>query len=573
MKTLSKPLSVLMLSLGLAACANNPLMQKQSINTKAQEALKEGAQIAKGQALPMPKEISDELFESPKVEPAKSLAKKVEPRFDLVVTKAPVSQVLMGIVSGTPYSMVLHPDMAGEISVNLKDVTLFEALNSLRELYGLEYKMNGKQIYVEPQTLQTRVFQVNYITGSRKGSSGTKVSSGTISNTTNNNQSASAIVATPATTTTNEQSFASDVSMTSDNDFWGDIAGSLDSLIGKEGGRKLIINKQSGLIMVKAMPKEIRQVEKFLKLMQVTVDRQVILEAKIIKVELNDGSQQGINWTMFRRASDHNVSFGNVSGGTTLGTTGNLTTSSITSNLTSLANATGTGVSAVGNSMFAVALQGAKFSALLNFLETQGNVEVLSSPRIATINNQKAVLKVGTDAFFVTNVRTNVTASAGGAPVVTPDIQMQPYFSGISLDVTPQIDQDDNITLHVHPLISEVTQVNRTVTLSAASGGTYTIPTASSKINETDSIVRTRDGNVIAIGGLMTESSTRERSKIPGLGDVKGLGNLFRQKVEASTKSELVILLKSTVVRSGDNWAQDMLETQERIEKLKGEDF
>lgn len=197
-------------------------------------------------------------------------------------------------------------------------------------------------------------------------------------------------------------------------------------------------------------------------------------------------------------------------------------------------------------------------------------MEVLSSPRIATINNQKAVLKVGNDAFYVTNVKTNVTTTTGGA-IVTPDIQLQPYFSGISLDVTPQIDKEDNITLHVHPFISDVTQVNRTVTLSSANGGTYTIPTASSNINETDSIVRTRDGNVIAIGGLMSESIDNSRSKVPGLGDVKFLGNLFRQKDQSSIKTELVILLKSTVVRSGESWAKDMLESQDRIDKIKGD--
>ena len=137
--------------------------------------------------------------------------------------------------------------------------------------------------------------------------------------------------------------------------------------------------------------------------------------------------------------------------------------------------------------------------------------------------------------------------------------------------MTPQIDKDDNIILHVHPFVSDVTQVNRTVTLSSANGGTYTIPTASSNINETDSIVRTRDGSVIAIGGLMSESVDNTRTKVPGLGDVKFLGNLFRQKDLSSTKTELVILLKSTVVRSGDNWAQDMLESQDRVDKLKAD--
>jgi MSHA biogenesis protein MshL len=459
----------------------------------------------------------------------------------------------------------------------LKDVTLFEALNALRDLYGYEYKMTGKQIFVEPQTIQTRVFQVNYITGSRKGTSATKVTSGTVSNQGGGGGQAAAAsggtaVGTPASSgggAANLQVYASDVSMGTNNDFWGDMANSLNSMVGEESGRKVVINPQSGLIMVRALPKEIRQVERFLSLMQVTVDRQVILEAKILKVQLNRESQQGINWAFLRRGA-RDVTFGNVNGNSTIGPTGTITDGVVSSASPGfLANSSPI---PLGGAAFALAVQGGNFSALLTFLETQGNVEVISSPRIATINNQKAVLKVGNDAFFVTNVKTNVTTTTGGA-IVTPDIQLQPYFSGISLDVTPQIDRSDNIILHVHPFVSDVTQVNRTVTLSAANGGTYTIPTASSNINETDSIVRTRDGSVIAIGGLMSESIDNTRSKVPGLGDIKFLGNLFRQKDEISRKTELVILLKSTIVRGGDSWAQDMLDSQERIDKLKGESF
>ena len=585
MKTFVNTLGVMMIGAGLAGCTSNPFAPTNpSIQPKIQNELATAAAKAQAQLAPPPKEVTDELFEPLKIEPPKALAKRVEPRFDLVVNKAPASQVLMGIVSGSPYSIALSPELKGEITINLRDVTLFEALNALRDLYGYEYKMNGKQIFVEPQTLQTRVFQVNYITGSRRGSSATRVTSGTASgsgaggavgvagqaaamNGAMGVGTGSTGTGTPGTSgASNLQVYASDVSMRTNNDFWDEIASSLSNLIGEENGRKVVINSQSGLIMVKAMPKEIRQVEKFLSLMQVTVDRQVILEAKIIKVQLNRNSQQGINWAAARNIRGRDYTFGNVNGNTTLGETGTLTNGTLTS--------TGPGALAnsdpvsIGGSMFALAVQGKNFSALLNFLETQGNVEVLSSPRIATINNQKAVLKVGNDAFYVTNVRTNVTTTTGGA-VVTPDIQLQPYFSGISLDVTPQIDKDDNITLHVHPFISDVTQVNRTVTLSSANGGTYTIPTASSNINETDSIVRTRDGSVIAIGGLMSESVDNTRTKVPGLGDVKFLGNLFRQKDQSSTKTELVILLKSTVVRSGESWAQDMLDSQDRVEKLK----
>lgn len=583
MKTFVNTLGVMMIGAGLAGCTSNPFAPSNaSINPKIQSELTKSAAQAKAQVAPPPKEVTDELFEPLRIEPPKTLSKRAEPRFDLVVNKAPASQVLMGIVSGSPYSIALSPDLKGEISINLRDVTLFEALNALRDLYGYEYKMTGKQIFVEPQNIQTRVFQVNYISGARKGTSATKVTSGTVSNSSGGGGQAAAAsggtaVGTPAASgggAANLQVYASDVSMGTNNDFWGDMANSLNSMIGEEGGRKVVINAQSGLIMVKAMPKEIRQVEKFLSLMQVTVDRQVILEAKILKVQLNKDSQQGINWSAARFMRGRDVTFGNVNGNSTInGDAGSITNGNVTTspalNPGFLDNNSAVGL---GGSVFALAVQGKGFSALLTFLETQGNVEVLSSPRIATINNQKAVLKVGNDAFFVTNVRTNVTTTTGGA-IVTPDIQLQPYFSGISLDVTPQIDKNDNIILHVHPFVSDVTQVNRTVTLSSANGGVYTIPTASSNINETDSIVRTRDGNVIAIGGLMSESIDNTRTKVPGLGDIKYLGNLFRQKSEITRKTELVILLKSTVVRGGDNWAEDMLETQGRIDKLKGESF
>lgn len=580
--------NVVMISLasGLLGCASTPgMISEPSIKPHMQDALRESIKTMQGKALPVPKEVTDEMLQPLKIEPAKSLAKKIEPRFDLIVTKAPTSQVLMGIVTGTPYSMVLSPDLAGEISVNLKDVTLFEALNALRELYGLEYKMQGKQIYVEPQTLQTRVFQVNYIAGHRKGESGTRVSSGSLNASMGapgaaGGGAAPSLAATPvpgSANQTSQQSFASTVNTTTDSDFWADMEISLTNIVGNANGRSVIVNKQSGLIMVKALPKDIRQVEKFLSLMQVTIDRQVILEAKILRVQLNKGSQQGVNWAAFRRFGDTDVSFGNVSGNTTLGTTGNNTNGSVTTNSTSIRNSglsensvANIGATAIGSSMFALAMQGAKFSALLNFLETQGNVEVLSSPRISTINNQKAVLKVGTDELFVTNVSNNTTATTAGTTSF-PQVTLQPYFSGISLDVTPQIDRDDNIILHIHPLVSNVVSVNKQINLGGSTN--FNIPVPSSTINETDSIVRTRDGNVIAIGGLMTESNSNIRSKVPLLGDVKFLGNLFRQKEEGTFKSELVILLKSTVVRGGDNWAQDMLNSQQKFEALNGKDF
>jgi Type II secretory pathway, component PulD len=191
----------------------------------------------------------------------------------------------------------------------------------------------------------------------------------------------------------------------------------------------------------------------------------------------------------------------------------------------------------------------------------------VSSPRIATTNNQKAVLKVGTDDYFVTGISTNVTTgTAGGSNVVTPNITLQPFFSGIALDVTPQIDDDGNIILHVHPQVSVVAEKTKNVNLGDL--GTYTLPLASSTINETDSIVRVQDGSIVAIGGLMSQEQTTSRNGLPGISGVPGVGALFGQKSVLNRKRELVILMRSTVIKGEESWRTAAGDAQERMQAL-----
>ena len=223
-----------------------------------------------------------------------------------------------------------------------------------------------------------------------------------------------------------------------------------------------------------------------------------------------------------------------------------------------------TGLTAPG-AVFGLALQTNNFAALLTFLETQGAVNVLSSPRVATINNQKAVLKVGDDSFFVTNIQTTATTSGAGT-VTTPTITVQPFFSGIALDVTPQIDEDNNIILHVHPQVSRVVEQKKTIDLGSL--GVFVLPLASSSINETDTIVRVQDGNIVAIGGLMRQESASADSQVPGVGDVPGIGDLFKQRNRRTTKSEIVILMKPTIIRSDADWQRDLTNTRDRIRRL-----
>ncbi len=557
----------------LAGCAELDARKDDSAREQINAELTSAAQSKPQPAQPPAVEAA--LLPPLKLETPKA-SKALEARFDLAINNAPASQVFMSVVAGTRYSMLVHPDVRGNISVNLKDVTVFEALDAIRELYGYSYKVDGTRIFIQPLTMQSRVFQVNYLSASRKGASDVRVVSGSVSDSPIGTQPGAGMA--PTTTQGGGQSQAiqsARISTASEVNFWGELSTAVRAIVGAEDGRSVVVSPQSGVIVVRALPNELRAVESYLKATQLSVDRQVILEAKIIEVELNNNFQAGINWSAFSSGKNHGLSVGSAAPGTILQTSGPLATgvSSIdyvakTFTGSSLSSSPGsdliTDPSLIGG-LFGLAFQTSNFAALMQFLETQGNVQVLSSPRIATLNNQKAVLKVGTDDFFVTNVSS--TTTTGTATTTTPNVTLQPFFSGIVLDVTPQIDEDNNITLHVHPAISDVK--TKTSEIDLGDVGTLRLPLASSTVSETDSIVRARDGQVVAIGGLMKSASANDKSQVPLAGGIPLLGNLFKQTSRASVKKELVILLKPTIVRNGD-WSQDILQTRQRIQGMQG---
>ena len=496
-------------------------------------------------------------------------SKPLETKFDMTVNNTPVTQVFMAIVSGTRYSMLLHPEVGGNISLNLKDVTVFEALEAVRELYGYEYKVDGTRIYIHPISLQTRLFQVNYLTGQRKGESLLRVSGGSVGEAPAS--TAGTTTAVQSSPTGAGRSDSSKVTMSSSADFWDELSKSLTAIVGNDKGRSVVISPMSGVIVVRAMPDELRNVAAYLKASQVSIERQVILEAKIIEVQLNDGYQSGINWGGFgylKSSPESRGSFGQISPGASLNPNTADGAATLISNAVLSAIPGATLISSAENAgaMFGLAFQTSNFAALLNFLESQGNVHVLSSPRIATLNNQKAVLKVGTDEFFVTNVSSTTTATGGAGSVTTPSVTLQPFFSGIALDVTPRIDQNNEIILHIHPSVSQVSTVNKTV--NTGTGGTLNLPLASSSVSETDSVVRVRDGQIVAIGGLMRQATFDDRSGLPGLSRTSPL---FGQTSLRSEKRELVILLKPTVVDNDKDWSQDITQSRNRFSRLNGQ--
>jgi MSHA biogenesis protein MshL len=569
---------VLLLAIAVAAAAGCAEQWTRRDATYDRIGTEMDAAVAKRVKPAAPEAVSQALLPPLVVEMPRAEGAPLDQRFDLNVNNAPAGQVFMAIVSGTRYSMVVHPDVRDPISVNLKDVTVLDALETMRDLYGYEYRVQGNRITVLPITLQTRVFMVNYIQATRTGRSDVRVSSGSITDApTAPGAGAPGAPASATGAPPQRLTESSRVTTSSDSNFWGDIVKSITAIVGGGEGRNVIVNSQSGVVVVRALPAELRSVESFLKAMQVIVERQVVLEAKIIDVSLREGFEAGINWAGFRDSANSRAAGGVVRPGTTLSNTGPLSTptallpdgsidpaSSVTATLGAAASLAA-GAGAPG-AVFGLALQTSNFAALLAFIETQGSVNVLSSPRVATLNNQKAVLKVGQDDFFVTNVSTTSTTS-GTSSTISPTITVQPFFSGIALDVTPQIDANNNIILHVHPQVSRVIEQRKVVDLGTL--GVFTLPLASSSINETDTIVRVQDGNIVAIGGLMRQETLNAGSQVPGLSDVPGLGLLFQQRNTRTTKSEIVILLKPTIVHSDRNWQQDLSDTRDRLRALE----
>ncbi|PHR84242.1 MAG: pilus (MSHA type) biogenesis protein MshL [Colwellia sp.] len=548
MKKLKLKIALSTLLLTISGCQTTP-DQPVDMKEGLEQAISETKVLNSPKPLTqVPNSVQQELMQENMAQAKQGLLS--EKRLEVSATSVAAKNFFTALVDGSSYSIAIHPEVSGSISLSLTDVTLTEVLRVVEDIYGFDIRHSGNVIQVYPAGIRTETIALNYLFLKRFGTSSTSVNSGGVSendpnnnsnsNSSNNNSSNNGSNNGSNGNNQNSQNSNSGINIYTENesDFWTELKETLTAFVGTEGGRSVIISPQAGLVTVRGLPAEITAVKKFINDTETHLHRQVIIEAKIMEVTLNDEYQQGVHWDEVL-GSLGSTDF-------TFSTNGNIAGNVISSKI---------------GGATSLSFSGPDFSGVIDLLQTQGNVQVLSSPRITVTNNQKAVIKVGEDEYFVTDVSS--TTTTGTSTTTTPEVELTPFFSGIALDVTPQIDKDGSVILHVHPSVTLTQEQNKVIKIGEQ---VLVLPLAQSRVRESDTIIRAKSGEIVVIGGLIETYQVDKESKTPLLGDIPLLGGLFKSISQVTQKRELVILLKPVVIGQ-DTWKTQLQDARSLLKK------
>ncbi|MFH1147843.1 MAG: secretin and TonB N-terminal domain-containing protein [Pseudomonadota bacterium] len=447
----------------------------------------------------------------------------LERLYTITMRDSDIKSVLLSFSRSGTFNIVVDPMVTGTVTMDLKRVTLEEALKAILTPLGYRYRKEKGNITVYKPEMETRIFTLNYLTACRKGKVAVKCDT-----------AGSAAEKQDATEVNTEQT----------NDVWAEMQNGIDKMLSKEG--KAFVSKSASTLVVTDYPDRLDKVAEYLETVEGTTQRQVLIEASIIEVTLSDKYQMGLNWNQILGASLPQPNVFDPSGTDTIldrfGVHGSIGQSTFAGNTTP-------GSWQTGALAFSFSL--GDLSGVLHALSAQGSTEIISKPRLTTLNNQTAVIKVGTeDSYFTQEVETSTVNQ-----IIRYEIHF--FTVGVVLDVTPQIGSGDEITMHIHPVITERTGEK---TMPTGLGGDVTVPIVN--IREASSVVRVKSGQTLIVAGLLLDKNKEQINGVPGLKNIPYLGGLFRYKSMEKVKTELIVALTPTIVsgRKGNDLAKDQFE-------------
>jgi MSHA biogenesis protein MshL len=480
----------------------------------------------------------------------------------LSVVNQDVAVVVRELAAKFGLQYQIDPGVRGTVNATLRNKTLHEALSAVMP-QGVTYELQDGIIRVGPARIMTRIFSMDYVAISRVGTASTIIQRRLGANAINGATGIGTVGVVGGIGAQNNGLGAAGfgvgadvISAVSVADAWEEVRVAVEGLvfdtpatgapavapqipgvglgagIGSAGrpfsrvgpdGRRLIINPMAGTVTVAAFPAQLQQIDLFLRSFESSIQRQVLIEAKIVEVNLDRSFEFGIDWNVIARSGSSTLRFSSALPSRTPADPSQRPT---------------------GNVEFTLAGGSDQITVVLNALETQGDVRVLSSPRVSALNNQRAVFDV-TTGEIVFNVSQTLVANPtpGGAATPITQVTPQQVNVGIVLDVLPQIGADNTVTMNIRPV---VTSVARTASFTGPDGTVFSAPVIDTR--ESDTMARLRAGETIIIGGLMQTRREKVRGGIPGLKDIPLLGALFTSYRDIDRKAELVIFLTPTII-------------------------
>ena len=486
--------------------------------------------------------------------------------YSVVVNNVRVQELLFALARDARLNVDIHPDITGTVTLNAIDQTLQQLLTRIARQVDMRWEIDGQNLVVMRDTPFLRVYRVDYVNMARDSRSIATVST----------QVTGSLVSQSSSGQNNSTATINSVSA---NKFWDTLVANVKEILQEtdkiipaaaqatpstvaptQAGQippaqatptatpgaalatpatsfreaaSVIANPETGILNIRATSRQHEKVQEFLDYVMTNARRQVLIEATVAEVQLNNQYQRGIDWQRLRSgaATTGVPAFGQGSSGMEFGQASAGTPAGINTNAFVMGGA----------------ITSLNFNFALRFLESFGDVRVLSSPKIAVLNNQTAVLKVVDNlVYFTIQAQTQTTTNAPSLTTFTTTLNSVPV--GFILSLVPQISEADTVVLNLRPTISrKIGDVADPNPALAAAGVTSLIPVIQTR--EMESVLRVQSGQVAVLGGLMQDAVSNIEDTIPGVRDIPGVGALLSQRKDLNQKTELVIFLRTVVIK------------------------